>query len=73
MMPSIGDYEMNDDEFRRQANELGLDRLAAQHEADLRKALQNGKSLAEKIPKDMHWSDEPAHTFSLITRTRVKT
>ncbi|MAI44624.1 MAG: hypothetical protein CMB79_01795 [Filomicrobium sp.] len=67
----IGDYEMNDEEFRRQANALGLGRLAAQHDADLRKGLQNGKSLAERIPKDMHWSEEPAHTLSLITRTRV--
>ena len=63
---------MNDDEFKRKSAELGLNKLAAEHPTDLRKALENGAVLAGKIPRDLHWSQEAAHTFSLTTRHRSK-
>lgn len=71
-IPTSEENGMNDDEFARKAAALGLSKLATQHEADLRKALENGKALAEKLPTDLHWSEEPFHTFSLATRTEVK-
>lgn len=63
---------MNDDEFTRKSAALGQGMLAADHAADLRKALENGVALVEKIPTDLHWSEEPIHTFSLVMRTEVK-
>ncbi len=63
---------MNDDEFKLRSAELGLSKLATAHPADLRKAIENGNVLAGKIPRDLHWSEEAAHTFSLVTRDQVK-
>lgn len=63
---------MTDDEFKRKSSELGLNKLASEHSADLRKALDNGRALSEKIPVDLHWSEEAAHTFNLAPRPTVK-
>jgi hypothetical protein len=48
-----------------------LDKAAAEHAADLRKALENGLALSEKIPDDLDWTQEPSHTFSLIPTKRT--
>ena len=63
---------MNDDEITRKAAELGLSKLASEHPAEIRKALENAHTLAAKIPTDLHWSEETAHTFSLGRRSEVK-
>ena len=63
---------MNDDEVTRKSAELGLSKLATEHPADLRKALGNAKALADKLPADLHSSEEAAHTFNLRTRSEVK-
>ncbi|MFY0611826.1 MAG: hypothetical protein JXQ99_09905 [Hyphomicrobiaceae bacterium] len=64
---------MTEDELKRKSAELGLSELASKYAADLRKALDNGAALSEKIPTDLHWSEEAAHTFDLKIRTQVKT
>lgn len=64
--------QMNDDEFKLRSAELGLSKLTTAHPADLRNALEKGSVLAGKIPRDLHWSEEAAHTFSLTTRHQVK-
>lgn len=56
---------MDSDDFSRRSAELGLSKLAADHPADLRKALTNGATLSEKLPRDLNWSEEPSHTFDL--------
>lgn len=63
---------MDQDELRRRAAELGLERLAKDHPADLEKALENGKALAGRLPADLHWTLEPAHTFSLAPRRETQ-
>jgi hypothetical protein len=63
---------MEENEVERKSNELGLRKLAENYKADLRKALENGVALAGKIPPDLHWTDEPSHTFNLPQRSEVK-
>ena len=53
---------MDKDERDRRARELGLEKLARDHAADLDKALTNAANLAGRMPNDLHWTDEPAHT-----------
>ena len=62
--------EMDDSEIVQKAATLQLAELAAEHEADLRKALANGAALAEKVPTDLHWSEEPVHTFALPAHSK---
>ena len=59
---------MDKDERDRRVRELGLEKLARDHTADLDKALANAANLAGRIPTDLHWTDEPAHTYSLAPR-----
>ena len=58
------DYE----QMMRKAKELGLERLAELHPEDLKKALQNAQTLADRLPRKIHWSSEPAHIFSQAPR-----
>ncbi len=54
---------MSQDDIGRKATELGLSTLAAQYPDELKKALENAEGLARRLPKDLHWTEEPAHTF----------
>jgi len=63
---------MEDVDFERRSRELGLDKLAADHKSDLRKALENGAALVSKIPPELHWTDEPTQTFNLPQGSEVK-
>lgn len=63
---------MDDDALQRTAAELGLQDLTKRHPEDLRKALDNAKALAALIPQDIHWTEEPAHTFKLAPRGDVR-
>jgi hypothetical protein len=56
---------MNEDEVARRARALGLENLAARHPGELRQALEAAESLAKRLPRDVHWTAEPAHVFSL--------
>ena len=56
---------MEQDEVKRKAEQLGLVRLADRHADDLEKALKNAEILSERLPKDLHWTEEPAHTYRL--------
>ncbi len=55
---------MDHDEIERKAKELGLSRLAAEYPDEFRKALDNAKALGERLPKDIHWTEEPAYLFN---------
>jgi len=64
--------EMTDEELASKAAELGLQELAKSQPADLRKALENAKSLAARLTVDIHWTEEPANTFSRAPRREVR-
>jgi hypothetical protein len=55
---------MDDQELARRARALGLEALAARFPDELRKALEGAAALAGKLPRDLHWTEEPAHVFS---------
>lgn len=59
---------MDKDELDRRARALGLERLAGDHAAALERALENGTVMASRMPADLHWTEEPAHIFSLAPR-----
>ena len=60
--------DQGDAELTRKAQELGLQKLVASTPDDLKKALENGRALAGRLPVDLHWTDEPAHIFSLAPK-----
>ncbi len=59
---------MNDEALKKRAAELGLEKLAALAPDDLKRALEGSAALAERLPPDIHWTEEPAHVFSLAPR-----
>ncbi|MEZ5856528.1 MAG: hypothetical protein R3D67_17925 [Hyphomicrobiaceae bacterium] len=63
---------MTEAELKQRAAELGLERLLALAPADLERALKNAAALAERLPPDIHWTEEPAHIFSLAPRREAK-
>lgn len=42
-----------------------LDGLADSQLAALDAAIKSGDELRRRLPKDLHWSEEPAHVFRL--------
>ena len=52
---------MND--LRERARALGLDRLTAEHLAQLERAAANMKRHIERLPKNLTVADEPAHIY----------
>ena len=64
---------MDKEELARKAAALGLQKAAASYPADLQAALDRGTELAGSLPRDIHWSEEPAHTFSLVPRRKERT
>lgn len=55
-------------ELMQQASALHLNKLVNQYPDDLERALANSKALIERLPGDLHWSEEPAHTYSLAPK-----
>ncbi len=55
---------MEDDKLRR-ARELGLERLAKHFPRDFEAALAGAERLRRSIPRDLKWTEEPAHVFTL--------
>ncbi len=59
---------MDKADLDRRAAELGLEKLARDHAPDLERALANAGTMAARLPRDLNWVEEPAHTFSLTPR-----
>jgi ABC-type transport system involved in cytochrome c biogenesis ATPase subunit len=59
---------MDRDELRRTAAALGLTRLEDKHLDQLAAGMKSTRALADRLPKDLHWTDEAAHVFSLTGR-----
>jgi hypothetical protein len=59
---------MTRDDLERRALELGLDKLMASDPEALRKAIQTAERSTGALPKDLHWTEEPATTFSCVAR-----
>ncbi len=45
------------------AHNAGLDKMAEQFPDDVARAFEFAKSLAERLPRDIAPTDEPAHVF----------
>lgn len=56
---------METSDAQRIASEHGLNRLTAAHLEQFASVTENGRKLAARLPKDLHWSEEPAHVFRL--------
>ncbi len=59
---------MTPEDIERKARELGLELLAKQFPDDFKKVIENSAALARRIPRDIHWGEEPAHTFDPTDR-----
>ncbi len=49
--------------LRREAEQLGLTNLSDEHLAQFAKAKAAAERMRRVIPRDLHMSVEPAHTF----------
>jgi hypothetical protein len=56
------------DELIALAKAAGLTGLKDKHLAQLQQSLASARELADKLPKDLHWSEELALTFRLPQR-----
>ena len=56
---------MTNDEIRSKALAHGLGKLTAKQLEQFATVLQNGQKLASQLPRDFHWSEEPAHVLRL--------
>jgi hypothetical protein len=52
-------------DLTRIAAAAGLPRLSDQHLEQLQMSLASARELADKLPKDLHWSEELCLTFRL--------
>jgi len=55
----------NNDSLLRTAATAGLTRLNEAHLAQLKRAMESARELADKLPTDLHYSEEIAVTFHL--------
>lgn len=60
---------MNNDEARRLAAEAGLGRLDGVHLEQLAEAVKIARERAQRLPKDLHWTEEPIHSYRPVPRT----
>lgn len=63
---------MTPKDIERKASELGLQQVAQRYPDELKKVLENSVALADRIPKNIHWTEEPAHTIDLRPRRDVR-
>jgi hypothetical protein len=54
---------MSKAELAQIAAAAGLPRLGAKHLEQLQMAVASARELAQKLPKDLHWSEELSLTF----------
>ncbi len=57
---------MDREDVRRQAVACGLDNVAQAHLEQFAQGVRTTKELAARLPKDLHWTEENALTFSLV-------
>jgi hypothetical protein len=62
----------NDDNLLQTAATAGLTRLNQAQLAQLERALQSARELGDKLPKDLHYSEEIAVTFRLLAAAGSK-
>ena len=56
---------MGNERAREIATAAGLTKLDAKHLDQLARSVASARELADKLPKDLHWSEEMALTFRL--------
>ena len=56
---------MQTDEVRRIADAHGLTKLTGAQLEQFAETIKNNDRLVAGLPKDLHWSDEPAHILRL--------
>ena len=56
---------MTSDEARRMAQSLGLTKLDNSDLDLLAQGSRSNVATAARLPKDLHWTEEPAHVFRL--------
>lgn len=59
-----------DEDAKRIAEENGLGKLNEKQLAQLVKSRAGTRGLTARIPKDLHWSEEPAVSLSLVPSKR---
>ena len=57
---------MQTDEARRIADAHGLAKLTGAQLDQFAETIKNNDRLVAGLPKDLHWSDEPAHVLRLV-------
>jgi hypothetical protein len=57
---------MDREELRRRAAACGLDKLDAAQLEQFAQGVRSTEALSGRLPKDLHWTQEPALTFSLV-------
>ena len=60
------------DELLRQAKAAGLDKLNDAQFAEFERVARTAADLTRRLPKDLSWTDEPAHVFRLTPRAGDK-
>ena len=58
---------MEHDEAQNLATSVGLAKLEAKHVKLLAESIKAARALAEALPKDLHWSEEPAIVFRVAS------
>lgn len=56
---------MNKDEVARIARAAGLTTMLEANPEQLAAALEGARAVAGRLPKDLHWTEEPAHVYRL--------
>jgi hypothetical protein len=62
---------MDNDRTQALASELGLTRLDRKHLTQLARSAASARELAQRLPGDLHWSEENALVFRLGGRGRA--
>lgn len=57
---------MTREELRRAAADCGLGKLDDKHLDQFGIGQQSSRALADRLPKDLHWTEENALIFSLV-------
>ena len=63
--------DIDDAEGRRLATSAGLTRLDDKQMAAFIAGARLTRALTDRLPKDLHWTEECAHVFSLERRRRT--
>lgn len=63
---------MNQDEAARIARAAGLARMLDANPEQLLAAFEGARATAMRLPKDLHWTEEPAHVYRLPARREAR-